>query len=133
VGLFVAEAKVASYGLLTVGGLVAMILGGSMLVVAPVPEMQVGLQVLVPAALAVAAFVITLLRLVLRARKLPVTTGQEGLVGLSGRADTPLDPEGWVIVSGERWRARATAPVPAGGRVVVTSVEGLALGVRAEE
>ncbi len=133
VGLFVAEAKVASYGLLTVGGLVAMILGGLMLVEAPVPEMQVGLQVLVPVAVAVAALAVTLVRLLLRSRRLSVTTGREGMVGLAGRAETALEPEGWVLVAGELWRARAGGRVPAGSRVVVTSVEGLTLGVRAEE
>lgn len=133
VALFVAEAKVASYGLLTVGGLVAMILGGLMLVEAPVPEMRVGLQVLVPAALAVAAFAFGLVRLLLRSRRWRVTTGHEGLLGLPGRAETALEPEGWVLVGGELWRARAGGRVPAGGRVVVTSVEGLTLGVRAEE
>lgn len=133
VGLFVAEAKVASYGLLTVGGIVAMILGGLMLVESPVPEMRVGLQVLVPATLAVAALAVTLVRLLLRSRRLPVTTGHEGLLGLVGRAETQLDPEGWVLVGGEFWRARAGGRVPAGGRVVVTSVEGLTLGVRAED
>ena len=133
VGLFVAEAKVASYGLLTVGGLVAMILGGLMLVEAPVPEMQVGLQVLVPVAVAVAALAVTLVRLLLRSRRLSVTTGREGMVGLAGRAETALEPEGWVLVAGELWRARADGRVPAGSRVVVTSVEGLTLGVRAEE
>ena len=133
VGLFVAEAKVASYGLLTVGGLVAMILGGLMLVEAPVPEMQVGLQVLLPVAVAVAALAVTLVRLLLRSRRLSVTTGREGMVGLAGRAETALEPEGWVLVAGELWRARAGGRVPAGSRVVVTSVEGLTLGVRAEE
>lgn len=133
VGLFVAEAKVASYGLLTAGGIVAMILGGLMLVEAPVPEMRVGLQVLLPAALAVAALAITLVRLLLRSRRLRVTTGHEGLVGLVGRAETELAPEGWVLVGGELWRARAGGRVPAGGRVMVTSVEGLTLGVRAED
>lgn len=132
-GLFVAEAKVASYGLLTVGGLVAMILGGLMLVEAPVPEMQVGLQVLLPVAVAVAALAVTLVRLLLRSRRLSVTTGREGMVGLAGRAETVLEPEGWVLVAGELWRARAGGRVPAGSRVVVTSVEGLTLGVRAEE
>jgi membrane-bound serine protease (ClpP class) len=95
--------------------------------------MRVGLHVLVPATLAVAALAVTLVRLLLRSRRLPVTTGHEGLLGLVGRAETALDPEGWVLVGGEFWRARAGGRVPPGGRVVVTSVEGLTLGVRAEE
>jgi membrane-bound serine protease (ClpP class) len=47
-------------------------------------------------------------------------------------ADGPLDPDGWVLVAGERWRATADRPVAAGERVKVVSVEGLALRVRRE-
>ena len=51
-------------------------------------------------------------------------------MGLRGQAATDLDPEGWVIVQGERWRARAEDPVAAGEAVEVLSVDGLELRVR---
>ena len=54
VGLFVAEVKVASYGLLTVGGMVAMILGAMMLVDSPLPELRVNPWKLLPAVLVMA-------------------------------------------------------------------------------
>src|SRR5207245_7967609 len=52
VALFAAEVKLTSYGLLTAGGLVAMILGAMMLVDSPLPEMRVGLRTLLPAPVA---------------------------------------------------------------------------------
>ncbi|HEY8232283.1 MAG TPA: nodulation protein NfeD [Vicinamibacteria bacterium] len=130
VGLFVAEVKVASYGLLTVAGLVAMILGAMMLVDSDLPELRVSAWTLLPVILAFAGFTIAIVRLVLQAQRRHARTGVEGLVAQPGQAVSELAPEGWVVVQGERWRARATEPVAAGERVVVEAVEGLQLRVR---
>ncbi|MGE5127040.1 MAG: NfeD family protein [Betaproteobacteria bacterium] len=130
VGLFVAEVKVHSYGLLTTGGLVAMILGAMMLVDSPLPELRVNLWRLLPAILVFAAFVVALVRLVVQAQRRRPRTGAEGLAGRVGRADTDLNPEGWALVDGELWRAVAAEPVARGEAVVVVSMDGLLLRVR---
>jgi membrane-bound serine protease (ClpP class) len=129
-GLFVAEAKVASYGLLTVGGIVAMILGAMMLVDSPAPEMRVPLSTLVPAVLAMAVGTALLVRLVLQAQRRRPVTGEAGLIGRRGVADTDLKPEGWVKVAGERWRGRAETEVSTGEAVTVVGVDGLTVRVR---
>jgi membrane-bound serine protease (ClpP class) len=128
--LFAAEVKVTSYGLLTAAGLVSMILGAMMLVDAPIPEMRISLKTLIPAAVVMAAGTFALVRLVVLAQRRRATTGAEGMVGLAGIVESPLDPEGWVLVKGERWRARADSPLPAGTPVKVVAVEGLSLRVR---
>jgi membrane-bound serine protease (ClpP class) len=130
IALFAAEVKITSYGLLTAGGLVSMILGAMMLVDAPIPEMRISLYTLLPAALVMAAGTIALVRMVVAVQRRRATTGAEGMIGLSGIADVDLQPEGWVRVQGERWRARAESPVPAGSPVTVEAVEGLSLKVR---
>jgi len=130
VGLFAAEVKVASYGLLTVGGLVAMILGALMLVDSPLPELRVPVMSVLPLIVAMAVGTFLLLRLVFEAQRRKASTGAEGMVGQHGRAATDLQPEGWVEVQGERWRARADAPVGFGQDVEVVSVDGLILRVR---
>jgi membrane-bound serine protease (ClpP class) len=59
--------------------------------------------------------------------------GPQALIGRIGEVRTPLAPEGQVQVAGELWSAgleEGTAAVPVGGRVVVSSVEGLRLRVR---
>jgi membrane-bound serine protease (ClpP class) len=132
VALFAAEVKVTSYGLLTVAGCAAMILGGMMLVDSDTPALRVPLSVILPGALAIALGAAALLRLVVGAQRLRPTTGAEGLAGQTAVADGPLDPAGWVQVAGERWRATADRPVGSGERVKVVAVEGLALRVRRE-
>jgi membrane-bound serine protease (ClpP class) len=128
--LFIAEVKVTSYGLLTAGGLVAMILGAMMLVDSSLPELQIDPWTLVPVVLVFAAFTLALVRLVVQAQLRQPATGMEGLAGRSGEASTDLDPEGWVIVQGERWRARAEERVTKGDPVQVVSGDGLRLRVR---
>ncbi len=130
VALFVAEVKVTSYGLLTVGGLVAMILGAMMLVDSSVPELQIGLGTLLPIVIAFAAFMIVLARLVLQAQLRRPSTGMEGLAGRPGEAVSDLDPEGWVLVQGERWQARAEENVAKGEPIQVVAGDGLRLQVR---
>ncbi len=130
IGLFVAEVKITSYGLLTAAGIAAMILGAMMLVDTDVPELRVGLGTLVPGALAMAAGTIALVRLVVQAQRRKPQTGEEGMVGATGTADTDLAPEGWVRIAGERWRAAAEETVKAGERITVASVDGLLLRVR---
>jgi len=132
VGLFALEIKVPSYGLLTIGGIVAMILGALMLVDAPAPELQVPLRTVVPAALLMAVWASLIVGLVLRAQRQPLTTGAEGMIGATAVAVDDLQPSGWVIVRGERWRATAESPVKSGEKVKVAAVSGLTLTVRKE-
>jgi membrane-bound serine protease (ClpP class) len=130
IGLFAAEVKVHSYGLLTVSGITAMILGALMLVEAPVPEMRIAWTTLAPAVLVVAAWALVVVRLVLQAQRRRASTGREGMIEQLGVAETDLAPEGWVRVSGERWKASAESRVASGEPIVVTSVDGLTLKVR---
>jgi membrane-bound serine protease (ClpP class) len=130
IGLFAAEVKVASYGLLTVAGIAAMILGAMMLVDSPLPELRLNPWKLLPVVLFMAAFTVLLVRMVVDAQRRKATTGAEGLIGRSGVAATTLAPEGWVLVQGERWRAQAEGPVDPGARVEVVGMDGLRLRVR---
>ena len=58
--------------------------------------------------------------------------GAENLIGAIGTVSAALDPEGWVRIGAERWRARVArdqAPVSPGTTVRVTRVDGLLLRV----
>ncbi len=128
--MLILEIKVVSYGMLTIGGIGSLLLGLWLLFPRDVPGLAVPWQVLVPVGLFLAAVILPVMWLVLRAQLRRATTGKEGMIGLAGEATTPLDPEGTVLVHGEYWKARATRPVPAGARVRVREVkDGLRLVV----
>ncbi len=131
--LFALEVKLTSYGLLTVGGTLSMILGALMLVDTPGTGLRVGLGTLLPAAAAMAAWTILVVRLVLQSQRRRATTGASGMLGQRGVADEALAPRGFVIVSGERWKAESDAPLLRGTALVVTGVDGLLLKVRKED
>jgi membrane-bound serine protease (ClpP class) len=130
--LFIAEIKVTSFGLLTVGGVVALALGGLMLFKTPVPALRVSLELIAAVALVATVVVGALMWLALKARRGKVHGGSEGLVGERGRATTALGPEttGKVFVHGELWHARAAEPVAAGAVVEVLRVDGMTIDVR---
>jgi membrane-bound serine protease (ClpP class) len=126
---FVLEVKIVSYGALTIGGIVSMVLGSLLLFESPLPYMRASLVVIIMIAVATALFFLFALGFAVRAHKKKVTTGQKGLEGETGTARTDLNPEGDVFVEGEIWRAEADQPVVKGEKVVVTKVEGLTLKV----
>jgi membrane-bound serine protease (ClpP class) len=133
VGFFILEVKVASYGLLTAAGLVSFVLGSLMLINSPFPGMRVGLAVVLPSALFVAAVVIFLLTRVLRAHRAVPLTGEQGMVGETAVVVQALEPAGKVFVHGEYWDARAERDVPAGSRVRVVSIVGRTVEVAPED
>lgn len=120
--LFILEVKVHSYGMLSLGGITAMIIGSVMLINAPIPELRPSLRVIIPMALGISLILIFLVYLVVRAHARRAFTGREGMVGELGTAQTDLSPSGKVFVHGEIWEAEATEPVAKGEKVKVVQV-----------
>jgi len=127
--LFALEAKFATHGVLTIGGIVTMVLGGLLLVDAPIPEMRVHLLTALAVSVPLGLITAFLMSIALKARRNKVVTGAQGLVGEIGQAQTALSPQGKVFVHGELWDALASANVSAGQTVVVRNVDGLQLQV----
>ncbi len=125
IGLFVGETQVGGFGILTVGGVVALALGGALLFDSSDPGLTTSPWLAAFIALLVAAGFIASARLVLRARRRPVTTGGAEMIGEAGTTREGVTPEGGrVSVNGEIWSARAVAGVtiPAGTAVRVVRV-----------
>jgi membrane-bound serine protease (ClpP class) len=132
--MFAAEAFVPSYGTLSIGGIVCLILGGTMLVDSPTGFLHVSLEVLVPIALATAFLTVFLVGQVVKAQRSRVQTGGESLIGQEAVAQEDFGPqhhefEGQVRVHGETWRARSTSRVADGEHVRIAGREGLTLFV----
>ncbi len=122
IGLFILEVKVHSYGILSVGGIAAMVIGSIMLINAPIPELRPSLRFVIPVAVSFGVVFLFLVFLVIRAHAKKVQTGKEGLIGEIGVAETDLNPEGKVFVHGELWNAETTGEIPRGSRVKVIQV-----------
>ncbi|RPI55319.1 MAG: nodulation protein NfeD [Acidobacteria bacterium] len=132
--LFALEIKVTSYGLLTVGGIIALIFGSLMLIDSPAPELQLNPALVVSTVVGFTAIAGFLVRLAVAAQRTAPVSGAEGLVGERGEVLTPIAPgaPGSVRVHGEIWNAVASEPVSSGVRVIVTNLNGLTLTVRKE-
>jgi membrane-bound serine protease (ClpP class) len=127
--LFAAEAKFATHGVLTIGGIVLLTLGGLLLVDSPIPEMRVHLLTALAVSIPLGLITAFLMAIALKARRNKVVTGEQGLIGETGVVRIALTPQGKVFVRGELWDAVAGSPVPTGRLVIVRRVDGLTLQV----
>lgn len=130
--LFLAEVKVLSHGILTIGGVVSFIFGALMLTGSSAPWLRVSWEVIIAMAALVLLFFLFVVGAVVRAHMRKVQTGEEGMMRQRGRALSALTPAGQVLVGGERWKARAAeaAEIGEGDEVEVVGEEGLTLIVR---
>ena len=132
--MFILEVKVLSYGMLTVGGVICLIIGSMMLIDGPIPELRVPRAVVIPTAIVIAGLCVLALRLAMRAHRAKVETGIEGLNGAVGTVADALDPDGKVFVHGELWDAASAAgPIASGARVRVVRVEDMKITVEPAE
>jgi membrane-bound serine protease (ClpP class) len=132
VALMIAEAHLSTSGLLGAGGVVALILSGLLLFNGG-EGAEVSVPVVVAAGLILGGLLAFAVDRVVKARREPVRTGHEEMVGAVGEVRTPLAPEGQVFVEGALWRARlddGEGTAALGDRVRVEAVEGLTLLVR---
>lgn len=131
VGLFVADVYASSHGVLTVGGIVAFLLGALMLFNRATPGFRLSLAVIIPATVVTALFFIFIVGAGLRAQFLPVRAGRETMLGKVVSALERIDAEhGQVFVEGELWNAVSDAPVEKDQLVEIVAVEGLTLRVK---
>jgi len=131
--LFVMEVKVVSYGFLTIGGIVSMIIGSAMLFKHDLPGMGIPMGTVFAMSLFVAVLVILLVRLVVKAHLNQPLAGEESLVGMIGFATQAFEKKGRVFVNGEYWNAVTTAPVVTQQEIEVTKVENMLLHVKPKE
>jgi len=131
--LFVLEMKITSYGLLSLGGVIALFLGSLMLFDGSVPGMRLAWQVMIPTVVMISGFFVLVAGLVFRSQVSQPRTGDKGLIGEIGVARSRLNPEGKVFVHGEIWNAAANVTIESGAKVRVVGVDRLSLKVEQVE
>jgi len=128
----VAEAFVPSFGALGIGGAVALTIGSVILFEPGSADYAVPLSFTVTLGLASAAIVFLIVTMAARARKRPVVSGREDLIGAQGVVLGDMQTQGWARVRSENWQIVSRLPLVQGQQVRVTRVEGLTLDVEPE-
>jgi len=128
VGFLIAEIKVHSHGLLTVGGALALAIGGLMLF--DDRAVHVAWPLVMATTAVTVGFFLVVVGFALRARRAPRAAGAAAMLGRRAQVIERLSPRGRVRLDAEVWNAEAAADVEVGAEVVVTGVDGLTLRVR---
>lgn len=129
IALMVAEVFLPSFGTLGLGGIAAFVIGSVMLIDTDLPGYGISWALIVPLAAVTALFSFFVAGMALRARRRPVVTGAEELLGATGEMLEDIQAEGWARVHGESWQVRSRVPLARGSRVRVTARHGLILEV----
>jgi membrane-bound serine protease (ClpP class) len=127
--MFILEIKVTSFGLLTIGGILSMLLGSLMLIDSPEEYLRIPLPMILVVVGTTSAVFTFIIGAAMRSVGRQPVSGMEGILGETGIAKQRLDPLGTVFVQGTLWTARSTAPIEVGEAVRVIGVEGLKLTV----
>jgi membrane-bound serine protease (ClpP class) len=133
--LFILDIKAPTHGALTVAGAASLMVGALVLFNSPgTPQFQrVSVPLVIGVSAITAAVFFGIITFAIRARKVPIRTGHESLIGRLGVARSALTPGGTVQAAGELWPAEAEgdeAPIPAGTRIKIVRVEGVRVFVR---
>ncbi|MFQ5445054.1 MAG: nodulation protein NfeD, partial [Nitrospinales bacterium] len=128
--MFIAEIQVMSYGLLSVGAAISILLGSLMLIETDDPAMQISKTVLIPTMAVFLMIAAGIIYLATRSSRLKAISGSEGMIGAKGVAKTELDPEGSVLVHGETWNAECDEKIEDGETIIVESLDGLKMKVK---
>ena len=129
IALMVGEAFVPSFGILGIGGVIAFVFGSIILMETDVPGYGISPALIGTFAVSSLLLFSFVLGMVIKARRRPVVSGEEELVGAIGKVLDDFDTEGHVHLHGENWNARSTQPLRRGQQVRVTARDGLVLHV----
>lgn len=129
IGLMLTEVFLPSFGVLGLGGITAFVIGSVMLIDTDLPGYGISWGLIVPVAATTALFCFAVIGMALRARKRPVVTGSEQMLGAEGVVQGDFASEGWARVHGELWRVRSQQPLHDGTKVRVAARHDLILDV----
>jgi membrane-bound serine protease (ClpP class) len=130
--LFLLELKLASHGILAIGGIVSLFLGSMMLfrTGSNVEFVNISMSVIIGSVIATSLFFLLVIGLGIKAQRAKPTTGVEGMIGLIGESLEALTPTGIVRIHGERWLAESVGGnISKGESVRVKRVSSLKLYV----
>jgi len=129
--LFIIEIYTPTFGILSAGGITALILGSFMLPQSTAPFLRISIGLIISMSLTTAGFFIFALSKGLRIQWKKPVTGKETIIGKIGIVKTALNPSGSIFIQGERWQAQSREEfIQAGEEVEVIETKGLNLVVK---
>ncbi len=128
--LMIGEAIAPSFGVLGIGGVIAVVIGSIILIDTDVPGFMISRPLIGAIALVSSFGLMAIIGIAMKARQRPVVSGREELLGAEGTAMLDFEHEGSVFIHSERWSAVTGSPLREGQTVVVTDIDGLTLKVR---
>jgi membrane-bound serine protease (ClpP class) len=129
--LFIFDVYATTHGVLTIGGVIAFLIGSLMLFNRSDPLFRLSLNYIIPATLITAAFFIFIIGKGLRAQRLPVKVGAETLIGKTVTALTPINSRtGRVFIEGEYWNAVSDTPIEKDSQAEIAAVQGLTVKLK---
>ena len=129
VGLLVAEHFAPGFGLLGLGGIAAFVIGSIMLIDTDAPGYRIPWPLIAAVTAASAGFLLVVLNFALRARRRPVVSGREQMLGATAEVFINADGGAFARILGEVWKVRASVPLGRGQKVRVVGIDGLVLSV----
>ena len=131
--MMISEAFIPSFGALGIGGLIAFVIGSVMLIDTDLPGYGIPWALIVPVAGASALFSFFVAGMAIKARRRPVVTGAEELIGAAGEILDDMEHEGWARIHSEQWRVRSSVPLKRGSPIRVRARHDLVLDVEPSE
>jgi membrane-bound serine protease (ClpP class) len=128
--LMIGEVATPSFGVLGIGGIIAVVIGSIILIDTDVPGYAISRPLIGALALVSSLGLMAIVGIALKARLRPVVAGREQLIGATGIALEDIHQSGEVFVHSERWNAVSGSVIRKGQSVVVTGIDGLTLKVR---
>jgi len=130
IALLVGEAFLPSFGVLGIGGAIALALGSLLLFDTATSDLAVDPSIVFTAVATLSGLMLVLGYLVFKSQRRKPTLGLEGLVGEIGEVRVELNPTGKVFVHGEYWNAEADGEIAVGEKVRVVGYDGMRLKVK---
>ncbi len=109
--LMIAEVIAPSFGVLGIGGIISMVIGSVILIDTDVPGFMISRPLIGAIALVGSVGLMAIVGIAVKARKRPVVSGREQLVGAVGTTLSDFDQRGSVFVHSERWNAISRSPL----------------------
>lgn len=127
--LMVGEAFQPSFGMLGIGGVIAFVIGSVVLMDTDIPGFRISMSLIIAFSLSSALMLVFVVGMAIRARRRPVVSGQEELIGSQALVMNDFAARGTVRLHSETWQAMSDSRLHKGQKVKVTGIQGLTLKV----